>query len=194
RQASFIAETLHLERRRRAREAEMVLPALLRAGEAGIHIGAVKHVAGAAGVDDALRRYRQRRPRAHLAGLVVPEQAALTERHAADAAAARLQVFERVWRREIHLLAEPLRHDGDVDEREKIERVGAHRAAVERRHDAGLPAQPRVMHRGVGLMAVEVEKTAAGKVERREGMEIAIVAAAQDGALALVRAYEGERR
>src|SRR5262249_10541230 len=38
RQASFIAETLHLERRRRAREGEMVLPALLRAGEAGIHI------------------------------------------------------------------------------------------------------------------------------------------------------------
>src|SRR5262245_65022900 len=50
------------------------------------------------------------------------------------------------------------------------------------------------MHGSVGLMSVEMQHAAAGQIEQRERVEIAIIAPAQYCALALVRAHEGERR
>ena len=45
-------------------------------------------------------------------------------------------------------------------------------AAVERGQDAGLAAALRVGQRGVGLMAVEMQRAAAVQIERRIGREI----------------------
>ena len=72
-------------------EPKVLLPAFARILEIGIDIGAVEHVAGAAGVANARLRHRQRRQLLHLAALVVPKHAALALRHAADPAAALLR-------------------------------------------------------------------------------------------------------
>ena len=77
---------------------------------------------------------------------------------------------------------------------EQLQRIRAQPAAVERGQDALLAAKLRVVDRGVGLMAVEMQRAAAGKVERRNRMQIVVVAAADDRAHALVRHHEGERR
>ena len=95
---------------------------------------------------------------------------------------------------EIHLLAQPLGHDRDVDVREKLMRVRAQAAAVERGQDAAPAAGLGVVDRGVGLVAVEMERAAAVEVQRRQGVQVMVVAAAHDGALAAVRHDEGERR
>ncbi len=72
-------------------------------------------------------------------------------------------------------------------------RVGAHAAAVERRQDSGLAAALRVGQGRIGLMAVEVQRAAAVEIEDRKRRQVVIVAAAHDGALAVVRHDEGER-
>jgi hypothetical protein len=153
----------------------------------------VKDVAGAVGVDDLARRHVERGQGLRLAALVVPEHAALAERHAADAAAARSQVIEHSGRREVHLLAQPFRDDGDIDESEEVMRVGAKPAAVERGQDAFFAAGLGVVDRRVGLVAVEVERPALAEIQGRKGMEVGVVAAAHDGALAAMRHDEGER-
>src|SRR5260221_1676787 len=115
RQSGLVAEALNLVGRRRAREIEMVVPAFAGIAEVGIDIGAVEHVAGAVGVEHAFARDRQRRQRANGAGLVIPQQAALTQGDTADPAAAALEIVQHRLRRLVHLLAEPFGDDGDVD-------------------------------------------------------------------------------
>jgi len=105
-----------------------------------IDIGAVENVASAVGIEHAFARDRQRGQRAGCAGLVVPEQAALAQGDAADPAAAALEIIQHLFRRQVHLLAQPLGDDGDVDEFEELMGVGTKAAAVERRQDAGLAA------------------------------------------------------
>jgi hypothetical protein len=156
-------------------------------------IGTVEDVAGAVGIDDAVVRHIERRQEAVVAVLVVPDHPVLAERDAADPAAAALQVGEHLAVTEIHLLAQPLGDDRDVDMREKLMRVRAQPAAVERGQDAAPAAGRGVMDRGVGLVAVEMERPAAVEVQRREGVQVMVVAAAHDGALAAVRHDEGER-
>ena len=161
RQAGLVAEPLDLVGRGGARELEMILPAFAGIAEIGIDIGAVKHVAGAVGVEHALGRDRQRRQRAHRAGLVIPEQAALAHGDAADPAAAALEIVQHRLRRLVHLLAQPLGDDGDVDEFQQLMGVGPQAAAVERGQDAGLAAQLGIMDRGVRLVAVDMQRAAA---------------------------------
>ena len=60
-------------------------------------------------------------------------------------------------------------------------------AAVEGGQDPGLAAEPRIVHRGVRLVAVEVERPAPLEVQGRDRMQVVVVAAAHDGALAAMR-------
>ena len=79
---------LNLVRRCRSREAQMLLPTLVGIGEVGVDVTAVKHVSGTAGVENPVRWYRKGRQRANRTCFVVPNQAALSQRHPADPAAA----------------------------------------------------------------------------------------------------------
>src|SRR5258708_18046768 len=97
REAGFVAQALDLERRGLGGEAEMIFPALLLVPEIRIDIGAVEDVAGAAGVADPRMRHRQGRKSLHRTRLVVPEQAQLAERYAADLAAAALEIVEHLF-------------------------------------------------------------------------------------------------
>ena len=65
-------------------------------------------------------------------------------------------------------------------------------AAVERGQDAVLAAQLGVMDRRVGLMAIDVQRPAFAEVEQRERVDMLIVAAAHEGALA-VEVRENDR-
>src|SRR5260370_31975567 len=56
RQSGLVAEPLNLVGRCCAREIEMVVPAFAGIAEVGIDIGAVKHVAGAVGVEHPFAR------------------------------------------------------------------------------------------------------------------------------------------
>ncbi|MGY4291149.1 hypothetical protein ACVWXO_010415 [Bradyrhizobium sp. LM2.7] len=170
----------------------MFAPAFAGMGQVRIDIGAVEDVAGAVGVDHALVRDRHRRHGLDRAGLVVPEQALLTHGDAADLAAAALEIVEHFLRRQIHLLAQPLGDDGDVDVFEKLVGVGAQAAAVERGQNAGLAADLCVVDRGIGLMAVDMQRAAAAEVEHRERMDVLVVAAADDGTLAVLGHDEGQ--
>src|ERR1700719_4507133 len=73
-QARLVAETLNLVRGGRLREAEMLRPSPRRIRQVGIDVGAVKHVARAAGVDHALARYRKRAVGMNCTGLVIPDE------------------------------------------------------------------------------------------------------------------------
>ena len=126
--------------------------------------------------------------------LVVPEHAARAHGDGADLAAARAQIGEHLAGRELHLLAQPLGHHRGADEAEQVMGVGAQPAAVERRQDAGLMADLRVVDRGVGQVSVDMERAAAGKIEHRKRMPEIVVAAAHDRALAALRHDEGQRR
>jgi hypothetical protein len=53
-------------------------------------------------------------------------------------------------------------------------------AIIERGQDTGLPAAPRIKQGGIGLVPVEVQHLAAGKVEGGKRREIIIIAAALD--------------
>src|SRR3954468_16855517 len=118
----------------------MRLPIGIGIGQSRIDIGAMEDVAGAVGIHYAIRRYLQRRENAFLPGLVVPDEAVLAERDAADATAARAQITQHLARREVHLSAQTLRHDRHVDESEQVVRIGAQAAAIQRRQYAGLAA------------------------------------------------------
>src|SRR5262245_8498353 len=83
----------HLEGGGCARETEVIAPLVLRIGQVGVDVGAVKNVARAVGVEDLAPGDLQCRKRAAAAALVVPEQAALAEGDAADAAAARREII-----------------------------------------------------------------------------------------------------
>ena len=49
------------------------------------------------------------------------------------------------------------------------------------------------MDRSIGLVAVDMQRAAALQIEHREGVDVLVVAAAHDGALAVFRHDEGER-
>ena len=55
-------------------------------------VGAVKDISGAAGVDHAIGWHGERPLGPDFARFVVPDEAALAERHAADPAAAPLEI------------------------------------------------------------------------------------------------------
>ena len=153
----------------------------------------MEDIACAVGVDHLVLRYRQRRQVAVIALLVDPDETLVAERDAADLDALLAQELAQRRRVYAELLAQPLRADRDVDEFQELVRVRAQTAAVERGEDAGLAAQLRIVDRGIGLMAVEVQRAAAGQIERRDRMQIIVVAAADDRPHALVRHHEGER-
>ena len=75
------------------------------------------------------------------AGFVVPEHAALAHGDATDAHAARLQIGEHLGRGQIHLLAKTLCNDGDVDMGQKLVRVAAQAAAIQRRQKCRPPGR-----------------------------------------------------
>ena len=193
RQAGFISQALDLVRRRRPGEREMTLPCPGRIGQIGMQIGAVKHVAGAARVHHPVGRHRERGARAHHPGLVIPEQSALPHGHAADAATAAFQIVQHLGGSESHLLAQPRRHDGHVDEGQKIVRICTKPAAVERGEDSGRPTPLGIMDGGVGLVPVHVQGAATGEIEQRKRIEMRVVAAAHDRAPAVLRHDERER-
>ena len=114
-------------------------------------------------------------------------------RYPADAAAARRQIVERLFGRHFQLVAEPLRHDGDVDEPQQLMRVDADAAAVERGENAGLAAGARVVEGRVGLVTIDVERPASGEVEDWKWVQIFVVARTQDRTLAGMRHHERER-
>src|SRR4030081_1618904 len=94
RQSSFVAEALNLVGRSRAREIEMVVPAFAGVTEIGIDISAVEHIAGAVGIEHAFARDRKRGQRMRGAGLVIPEQAALSQSNTADPATPALEIIQ----------------------------------------------------------------------------------------------------
>ena len=50
------------------------------------------------------------------------------------------------------------------------------------------------MEGGIGKMSVEMQRPAAGEIENGKGLQIFVVAGADDGALSVIRQHEGERR
>src|SRR3977135_1837612 len=86
RRSGFVAETLNLVGRSRAREIEMVVPAFAGVAEVRVDIGAVEHIAGAVGIEHAFARDRKGGKRVRGAGLVIPEQTALSQSNTADPA------------------------------------------------------------------------------------------------------------
>src|SRR6202035_4945462 len=78
RQSSFVTETLDLVGRCGARKFEMVVPALAGIIEIRKHVGAVKNVARAVGIEHPFARDGEGGQRANGTRLVVPEQAAFT--------------------------------------------------------------------------------------------------------------------
>jgi hypothetical protein len=77
---------------------------------------------------------------------------------------------------------------------EQLLGVGAQAAAIEGGENAALAAELGVVQGCVGLVAVEMQRAAAAKIERRHRMQVAVIAATQDRALAIVRHDEGQRR
>jgi hypothetical protein len=76
---------------------------------------------------------------------------------------------------------------------EQLVRVRAHTAAVERGKYAGRAAELRIMNGRIRLVSVEMQRAAARKIEMRKRVQVLRVAAAHDGALAVLRHYEGKR-
>src|SRR6266436_4832454 len=179
RQSGLIAELLNLVSRGRARKLEVVLPAFAGTGEIGIDVSAMEYVTRAVGVEHALGRDRKRGQGANRPRLVIPEQAFFPHGHAADAAAAALEIIQHLFRRQVHLLAQPLGHDGDVDELQQLVCVGAQPAAVERGQNSVLAAELCVVDRGIRLVAVDMQRAAAFQVQHRKGMDMLVVSAAK---------------
>ena len=191
-QSGFIAEMLHLDRGCRAGEVEMFVPALFGVGEVGIEVAAVEDVAGAAGVENAGTGDGQRGQRVDLALFVVPHQTLFTHGDATDAAAAALEIVEHCAGFEVHLLAQAFGDDCDIDQAEEFMGVAAQATTVEGGEDAGITAYFGIVGGGIGLMAVDMEGAAAFEVEDREGVKVVVVAAAHDGALAVLGHDEGQ--
>jgi hypothetical protein len=169
RQARLIAEALNLVGGGRPREAEMMLPSLRRTGEVGVDVRAVKDVAGSTGIEDSIRRYGKRGKDPDGATVVVPDQAALSQRHSANPAAPALEIVEhRRWLMS-QLLAQALGHDRDVDEAEQLAGIRPKSATVERGENPSFAAQPGVVDRGLRLVAVQVQRAAAREAQDRKG-------------------------
>src|SRR5436190_18296647 len=139
-------------RRCGARKVEVRFPRFSRIAEVRIDVSAVKDVAGAVGVDDFFGRHRKRGHVPLIAPLVVPDEAVRPQSHAADAAALVLEQCAKTLRRQVELLAKPLRTNRNIDELKQLERVGAQAAAVERRENAALAAELRIMYRRIALV------------------------------------------
>src|SRR5215208_801478 len=147
----------------------------------------MEDVAGAVGIHHAIRRYLQRRKNAFLPGLVVPDEAVLAERNAADPTAARTQIAEHLARREVHLFAQTFGHYRHVDKSKKLVRIGAQAAAIQRGKYAGLATRFRVMDRGIGLMSIDMQSAAALEIEWRKRMDVMVVATPHDRPLPCFR-------
>src|SRR6516162_6373078 len=109
----------------------MRVPRSVGSGQVRKNICAVKDVAGTVGVDDPLPRHPQGGQYAVLAAFVVPEEAVLAHRDAADPAAATTQITEHFAGRKVHLLAQPLGDSRDIDKPEQVMGIRAQAAAVE---------------------------------------------------------------
>src|SRR5262249_28000290 len=128
-----------------------------------------------------------------LAGIVVPDHSVLTHRHTADRAAAAAQVLEHLAWREVHLLTQAQRDDGDIDEGEQIVGVRSEATAVERREHAHVTTQLRIMNRRIRLVAVDMQRTAVAEVERRKRVKVVVITASHDRPLSVLRHDERER-
>ncbi len=193
RETSFVPQMLDRMRRRGAGKPEMLVPAEIRARQDRVDIGAVEDVAGAVGIEDPLDGNVERRQYAIAAGSLIINHAARAHRHPADPAAARAQILQHLAWRHSHLLAEALGNHRDIDKAEQIMRVRAQPAAVERGQDPRLAARLGIVDRGVRLMPVDMQRAAPGEVQRWMGMLVAIVATADDRALAGFRHHERQR-
>src|SRR4051794_7423738 len=128
-QSGFVAETLNFVGRCCARKPEMIVPAQRGIAEIRINVGAVKHIASAVGVDHPLGGDSERWKRVYCAGFVIPKQASLSHRDAAYPATPAFEIIQHRGRFHIHLLAEALRDDGDVDEFKQLVGVAAQTTA-----------------------------------------------------------------
>src|SRR5271169_5006194 len=106
---------LDLVRGSRSRETKMLLPAFGLIGEVGIDVGAVKHVTGPIGIENAVGGYAQSRECPNGAAFVIPNQTSLSERHPADPTAPALEIVEHCGRFMRHLLTQALADDRHVD-------------------------------------------------------------------------------
>src|SRR6187455_2863599 len=132
---------LDFVRGRRLSKTKVLSPFLCRICEMGIDVGAVKDIARAAGIKNAVGRHRECGLGSHRAGLVIPEEAAFSESHAANPTAPSLQIFEHCSWAELHLLAEALCHDSHIDEGKQLVRVRPDTASVKRRENPGIPTE-----------------------------------------------------
>jgi hypothetical protein len=111
----------------------------------------------------------------------------------ADPAAARTQISQHLAGRQLHLLAQALRHHRGADKTEQVVGVGAQATAIERRQDAGLMTDLGIVDRRIGEMAVDMERAAAGEIEHRKWVPEIVVATAHDRTLAAFRHDERQR-
>src|SRR5262245_61459954 len=65
-------------------------------------------------------------------------------------------------------------------------RVAAQATTVQRGQNAFVTAQFRVVDRGIGLVSIDMQRAATAEIEHREGMNMLVVAAAHDRALAVL--------
>src|SRR3954454_12361757 len=186
RQSSLVAQTLYLVGRCGPREVEMFVPAFAGIAEGRKNISAMEYVPGPVRVEHALGRHRKCGKRVRVAGLVIPEQAALPQRDAADPAASTPEIFQHPLWGHGHLLAQPLCNDGYIDEFQQLVRVGTQATAVERGQNSGFPAKFGVVNCSVRLVSVNVQRAAAAEVQERKWVNVLIVAAANDRALAVL--------
>src|SRR5271169_4265918 len=114
-----------------SRKAEMLLPTHRWVGEIGVNVGAVEHVAGAAGIENSIRRYGKSREFPNDARVVVPDQASLTERHPTNPAASALEIIKHCCRLMAHLLAEAFGDDRHVDVAKKVIGVRSQSSTIE---------------------------------------------------------------
>ena len=102
-----------------------------------------------------------------------------------------LQVIEHRRGRLVHLLAEPFGDDRDVDVSKQFMRVHAQPAAIERGEYTRFAAVLRIEQRRIGLVAVKVQRAAAGQIEDGVRRQVVVIPATHDGALAVLRHDEG---
>ena len=92
----------------------------------------MEHVSGAIGIDDVLCGNAKRRRGDGLAEFVVPDEPVFAHGDAADLHSFVPEELKGCAGMKMEMLAEAFGHDGDVDEGQELERVGAHAAAIER--------------------------------------------------------------
>ena len=125
-----------------------------------MNVGAVEDVSGAAGIENSRARHGKSGKRPDSTGLVVPDQASLSERHPAKPTAPAPEIAKHRYWFMPHLLAKALGHDRHVDKAEELVRIRSQSTAVERGQDSGCSAQLGVMNCGIRLMSVDVKDPA----------------------------------